>query len=54
MGIQAMDQGIKDFFELDAQIEVETEIAGPNVTSLSLCTPGCTSPNGGSACSYCC
>nr|P85065.1 RecName: Full=Lantibiotic 107891 [Microbispora sp. 107891] len=24
------------------------------VTSWSLCTPGCTSPGGGSNCSFCC
>lgn len=43
-----------DLLDLDLEIGTETLTAGPALTSWSVCTPGCTSPGGGSACSYCC
>ncbi|ETK34053.1 gallidermin/nisin family lantibiotic [Microbispora sp. ATCC PTA-5024] len=44
----------EDLLDLDLSIGVEEITAGPAVTSWSLCTPGCTSPGGGSNCSFCC
>lgn len=41
-------------FDLDMEIGVETVSASPAITSISLCTPGCTSAGGGSMCSFCC
>lgn len=43
-----------DLFDLDLEMGVETVAASPAVTSISLCTPGCTSAGGGSNCSFCC
>jgi gallidermin/nisin family lantibiotic len=43
-----------DILDLDIEVGTEEAAAGPMVTSWSICTPGCTSPGGGSACSYCC
>jgi gallidermin/nisin family lantibiotic len=43
-----------DLLDLDLSIGVEEISAGPAVTSWWLCTPGCTSPGGGSNCSFCC
>ncbi|WP_019547644.1 MULTISPECIES: gallidermin/nisin family lantibiotic [Streptomyces] len=45
------DEGLLD---LDLEIGVEKSVAGPAVTSISYCTPGCTSEGGGSGCSHCC
>lgn len=46
-------QGSTNAYDLDAEI---TLAAGstPMITSRFICTPGCTSPGGGSFCSYCC
>ncbi len=49
-----LDVDDADLFDLDAEITVGQITAGPAITSWSVCTPGCTSPNGGSGCSYCC
>jgi gallidermin/nisin family lantibiotic len=43
-----------DLFDLDLEVGVEKMGVTPAVTSISLCTPGCTSPGGGSNCSFCC
>ena len=43
-----------DLFDLDLEVSVEKMSANPMWTSHSLCTPGCTSPGGGSHCSFCC
>lgn len=43
-----------DLFDLDLEINVEKMDVHPAVTSKFLCTPGCTSPGGGSMCSFCC
>jgi gallidermin/nisin family lantibiotic len=43
-----------DAFDLDLEVKVEDVMASPAVTSWSICTPGCTSPGGGSNCSFCC
>lgn len=43
-----------DLLDLDLTIGVEEITAGPEIKSWSLCTPGCTSPGGGSNCSFCC
>ncbi|SDC53842.1 gallidermin/nisin family lantibiotic [Actinokineospora iranica] len=43
-----------DLFDLDLEVGVDTMSVDPAVTSVSLCTPGCTSPGGGSNCSFCC
>ncbi|QXJ22484.1 hypothetical protein AGRA3207_003488 [Actinomadura graeca] len=41
-------------FDLDIDSSVITVTTGPSVTSHAVCTPGCTSPGGGSFCSWCC
>ncbi|MEW2505761.1 gallidermin/nisin family lantibiotic [Amycolatopsis sp. CA-161197] len=43
-----------DLFDLDLEVGVEQMSVTPAITSISLCTPGCTSPGGGSNCSFCC
>jgi gallidermin/nisin family lantibiotic len=43
-----------DLFDLDLEVSVEKMNVNPMWTSHSLCTPGCTSPGGGSNCSFCC
>ncbi|MFF4605292.1 gallidermin/nisin family lantibiotic [Streptomyces sp. NPDC001339] len=43
-----------NLFDLDLEIGVEKSVAGPAITSISYCTPGCTSEGGGSGCSHCC
>lgn len=43
-----------ELFDLDTEVTVQDVSATPTITSWSLCTPGCTSPNGGSFCSFCC
>ncbi|MFW5417289.1 gallidermin family lantibiotic [Nocardiopsis sp. CNT-189] len=43
-----------DMFDLDLEVSVEATSVSPAVSSNFLCTPGCTSPGGGSFCSYCC
>lgn len=48
------NQSEDDLFDLDAEVTVQTSAVTPTITSVSLCTPGCTSPNGGSFCSFCC
>lgn len=40
-------------FDLDVRAESDGE-AVPTFRSWSLCTPGCTSQNTGSGCSFCC
>ncbi|MFB7178746.1 gallidermin/nisin family lantibiotic [Streptomyces sp. NPDC056257] len=47
-------QNNTNLFDLDLEIGVEKSIAGPAITSISYCTPGCTSEGGGSGCSHCC
>jgi len=56
MGTKAIPlrENENDLFDLDLEIGVEQSVAGPAVTSISVCTPGCTSEGGGSGCSYCC
>ncbi|GGQ23356.1 MULTISPECIES: gallidermin/nisin family lantibiotic [Streptomyces] len=56
MGIHAPTTGQNDanLFDLDLEIGVEKSVAGPAITSVSWCTPGCTSEGGGSGCSHCC
>jgi gallidermin/nisin family lantibiotic len=41
-------------FDLDVDVAVQTVAASTAITSKFVCTPGCTSPGGGSFCSYCC
>lgn len=41
-------------FDLDVDVAVQTVAASTAITSRFVCTPGCTSPGGGSFCSYCC
>lgn len=41
-------------YDLDAEITLSATNATPMITSKFICTPGCTSPGGGSFCSYCC
>lgn len=43
-----------DLFELDLDVSIEKLAVNPMITSVSLCTPGCTSRGGGSNCSFCC
>jgi len=43
-----------DLFDLDVQVYEGKMPASPAWTSISLCTPGCTSAGGGSNCSFCC
>jgi len=43
-----------DLFDLDLEVSVAPMAATPALTSISLCTPGCTSAGGGSNCSFCC
>jgi lantibiotic bacteriocin len=43
-----------DLFDLDLEVGTEKMSITPAVTSILLCTPGCTSPGGGSNCSFCC
>lgn len=47
------EQDVLDDLDLDIRT---AEIVGvePQFKSWSLCTPGCTSQNGGSGCSFCC
>ncbi|MEV7652236.1 gallidermin/nisin family lantibiotic [Kocuria marina] len=44
--------------DIDLEIDIDAmptdADAQPMITSISLCTPGCTSPGGGSQCSWCC
>ncbi|GAA3137947.1 hypothetical protein GCM10010466_31080 [Planomonospora alba] len=56
MGISspALPQNTADLFQLDLEIGVEQSLASPAITSVSWCTPGCTSEGGGSGCSHCC
>lgn len=46
--------GEVDLFDLDLEVGFEATLANPAVTSVSYCTPGCTSEGGGSNCSHCC
>jgi len=48
-----LDQDL-ELLDIDLEIGVETVAATPAITSISLCTPGCTSAGGGSNCSFCC
>lgn len=41
-------------FDIDVDVKVEQIPASTMITSVVVCTPGCTSPGGGSFCSYCC
>ncbi|MEU8568900.1 gallidermin/nisin family lantibiotic [Streptomyces pathocidini] len=50
----AQSQNEANLFDLDLEIGVEKSVAGPAITSISYCTPGCTSDGGGSGCSHCC
>lgn len=43
-----------DLFDLDLEVSLVKMDVHPAVTSKFLCTPGCTSPGGGSMCSFCC
>lgn len=46
---------VDDEFDLDIDSVVTLDIEDSTmITSVSLCTPGCTSPGTGSGCSYCC
>lgn len=45
--------GAENAYDLDAEITMAASNA-PMITSRFICTPGCTSPGGGSFCSYCC
>ncbi|MEU9621691.1 MULTISPECIES: gallidermin/nisin family lantibiotic [unclassified Streptomyces] len=56
MGVKTISQSQNetDLFDLDLEIGVERSVAGPAITSVSYCTPGCTSEGGGSGCSHCC
>lgn len=44
--------------DIDLEIDIDAmptdADAQPMITSISLCTAGCTSPGGGSQCSWCC
>lgn len=44
----------EDLFDLDLAVATNEVAAGPTITSWFVCTPGCTSPGGGSFCSWCC
>ena len=48
------DIAVDDLFDLDVDVNIEMTTASPMITSVSLCTPGCTSEGGGSQCSFCC
>jgi gallidermin/nisin family lantibiotic len=48
------DTGLDNPFDLDAEITTAAATAAPQITSKFICTPGCTSPGGGSFCSWCC
>ncbi|MFJ1614803.1 gallidermin/nisin family lantibiotic [Streptomyces sp. NPDC088251] len=56
MGVKTISQSQNetDLFDIDLEIGVERSVAGPAITSVSYCTPGCTSEGGGSGCSHCC
>lgn len=41
-------------FDLDIVIDTKAQSNSAAITSRFFCTPGCTSPGGGSFCSYCC
>jgi Gallidermin len=41
-------------FDLDLSVSTEDIVNTTEFRSWSLCTPGCTSPGGGSNCSWCC
>lgn len=43
-----------DAFDLDLEVSTQEMTVSPAITSHFFCTPGCTSPGGGSFCSYCC
>jgi len=43
-----------EIFDLDLEVNLETMSTDPAITSHIICTPGCTSPGGGSFCSFCC
>ncbi len=45
---------VTDEFDLDLDVEISELMSSPAITSVSLCTPGCTSAGGGSNCSFCC
>ncbi|GAA1231598.1 hypothetical protein GCM10009676_13270 [Prauserella halophila] len=51
---ETVETGEVDLFDLDLQVGFEATMANPAVTSVSYCTPGCTSEGGGSGCSHCC
>lgn len=51
---QAVAETEVDLFDLDLEVGFEATMANPAVTSVSYCTPGCTSEGGGSNCSHCC
>lgn len=40
--------------DMDFDVKPNSSDVGPQITSISLCTAGCTSPGGGSQCSWCC
>ena len=54
------EEALLDELELELEAEIDIEImpddsdATPMLTSISLCTAGCTSRGGGSRCSWCC
>ena len=58
MNTAILEKPTVDVMDIDLAIDVEDlpveQIDQIRLTSISLCTPGCTSPNGGSGCSFCC
>jgi Gallidermin len=44
----------QDLFDLDLVVSTEETADSSDFRSWILCTAGCTSPGGGSNCSYCC
>lgn len=41
-------------FDLDITIDTKPQAQKEYIRSWFICTPGCTSPGGGSFCSFCC
>lgn len=45
---------VEDPFDLDVEVSTQEVSFSSTITSKFLCTGGCTSPGGGSFCSWCC
>lgn len=59
MATQVLDRpATEEIVDINLDVDVDDipmeMIDQVRLTSISLCTPGCTSPGGGSGCSWCC